>query len=111
MASYHWQGKAIGWVLNSDIQEAAGPLQASAGVNGGAETAIHVFRDIFNEESTDGVILVDGSNAFNSLNRQVALHNIQYICPPVETVLINTYMSSRLFVTGGREISSQEGMT
>ena len=105
-------GKAIGWVLNSDIQEAAGPLQASAGLKGGAEAAIHVMRDIFNEESTDGVILVDASNAFNSLNRQVALHNIQYICPPFATVLINTYrMSSRLFVTGGREISSQEGTT
>ena len=105
-------GKAIGWVLNSDIQEAAGPLQASAGLKGGAEAAIHVMRDIFNEESTDGVILVDVSNTFNSLNRQVALHNIQYICPPFATVPINTYrMSSRLFVTGGREISSQEGTT
>ena len=70
------------------------------------------MRDIFNEESTDGVILVDASNAFNTLNRQVALHNIQYICPPFATVLINTYrMSSRLFVTGGREIASQEGTT
>ena len=36
-------GKAIGWVLNSDIQEAADPLQASAGLKGGAETAIHVI--------------------------------------------------------------------
>ena len=104
-------GKTIGWVLNQDIQEAASPLQASTGLKGGAEAAIHVMRDIFNEESTDGVILVDASNAFNTLNRQVALHNIQYICPPFATVLINTYrMSSRLFVTGGREIASQEGV-
>ena len=68
------------------------------------------MRDIFNEESS--VILVDASNAFNTLNRQVALHNIQYICPPFATVLINTYrMSPRLFVTGGREIASQEVTT
>ena len=105
-------GKAIEWVLNQDIQEAAGPLQASTGIKGGAEAAIHVMRDIFSEESTDVVILVDASSGFSTLNRQVALHNIQYICLPFATVLINTYrMSSRLFVTGGREIASQEGTT
>ena len=34
------------------------------------------------------VLLVDASNAFNSLNRQVALHNMQSLCPPLATVLI-----------------------
>ena len=42
----------------------------------------------------------------------VALHNIQYICPPLATTLINTYRQpSRLFLPGGREILSQEGTT
>ena len=31
---------------------------------------------IFEQESTDGAIVVDASNAFNSLNRKDALHNI-----------------------------------
>ena len=31
---------------------------------------------IFEQERTDGAILVDASNAFNSLNRKGALHYI-----------------------------------
>ena len=105
-------GKAIGWTLNSDIQLAAGPLQASTDLKGGAEAAIHTMKDIFEADDTEGVILVDASNAFNSLNRKVALYNIQYICPPFANILINTYRHpSRLFIAGGREILSQEGTT
>ncbi len=70
------------------------------------------MREIFKKESSDAVILVDAANAFNNLNRMVALHNIQYICPPLATTLINTYRQpSRLFLPGGREILSQEGTT
>ena len=107
-------GKTIEWKLNSDIQEAAGPLQGGGlkGLKGGAESAIHAMKDIFESESSDGVILVDASNAFNSLNRQAVLHNIQYICPPFANVLINTYrIPSRLLVMGGREIQFREGTT
>ena len=70
------------------------------------------MHDIFENDATDAVILVDASNAFNRLNRQVALHNIQYLCHPFSKVLINTYRaSSRLFIIGGGEIQSQEGTT
>ena len=86
-------GKAIGWTLYDDILNAAGPLQASAGLKGGAEAAIHAMKEIYQQDSTEGIILVDASNAFNSMNRQTALHNIQYICPPLATVLINTYQN------------------
>ena len=48
----------------------------------------------------------------HSMNRQVALHNIQYICPPFATILINTYRKpSRLIILGGAEILSEEGST
>ena len=84
-------GKAISWSLRSDIQKAASPLQVSAGLKGGAEAAIHAMNDIFHHENTDAVILLDTANVFNRLNRKVALHNIQYLCPSLSTVLINTY--------------------
>ena len=84
------------------MQAAAGPLQVSAGVKGGAEAAIHAMKNIFELEATDAVILVDAANAFNSLNRAVSLHNMRYLCPPFATVLINTYrIPTRLFITGG----------
>ena len=105
-------GKVIGSTLKDDIQEAAGPLQVATGLKGGAEAAIHAMRDIFEQDACNGVILVDASNAFNRLNRRVALHNIQITCPEFATVLINTYRQpARLFVTGGKEIASREGTT
>ena len=70
------------------------------------------MKDIFDNESTDGVILVDAENAFNKLNRQAALHNMQFLCPSFATVLINTYRKpTRLFILGGGEIASVEGTT
>ena len=79
---------------------------------GGTDAAIHTMRETFIQDDTDAVILVDASNAFNALNRKVALHNVQYIAPSFATILINTYrMPSRLFVAGGKEIVSQEGTT
>ena len=105
-------GKTIAWALSEDIQEAGGALQVSTGLKGGAEAAIHGMKNIFEAESTDAIILVDAENAFNKLNRQVALHNIQHLCPNFATVLINTYrLPSRLFLVGGGEILSTEGTT
>ena len=105
-------GKCISWVLRKDIQQAAGPLQTATGLQGGAEAAIHSMKLIFEQESTNGVILVATSNAFNSLNRKVALHNIRIICPELSTVLINTYrLPVRMFIHGGGEIRSAEGTT
>jgi len=105
-------GKTIAWSVSDEIQEAAGPLQVSSGLKGGAEAAIHAMRDVFEADTTDAVILVDASNAFNNLNRQAALHNIRYICPPLSQTLINTYRKpARLFIGGGKEIMSSEGTT
>ena len=105
-------GKCISWVLRKDIQQVAGPLQAATGLQGGAEAAIHSMKLIFEQDSTDGVILVDASNAFNSLNRKAALHNIRIMCPEFSTVIINTYrLPVRMFIQGGKEILSVEGTT
>ena len=59
---------------------------------------MHAMKQVFEEEDTDGVILVDATNAFNVMNRQVALHNIRVTCPYLATIIINTYRAaSRLF--------------
>ena len=55
---------------------------------------------------------MDASNSFNRLNRKVAMHNLWIICPTLSTYVINIYRhQTQLFVTGGKEISSQEGTT
>ena len=82
----------------------------------GSEGAIHSMRELFHDSDTEGLILIDASNAFNRINRGVALHNVQILCPEVSTYLINTYRSPpSLVIRGenntGQEISSFEGTT
>ena len=66
---------------------------------------------MFDDENTEAVLLVDASNAFNNLNRQAALHNIQTLCPPLATVLINTYRFDTQLFIDKTFILSQEGTT
>ena len=105
-------GKSISRSVSQCIMEAAGPLQTCAGHGAGAEAAIHAMRQIFQNDETDAVLLIDASNAFNRLNRQVALHNIQVTCPVIATYVINTYREhSVLYVAGGKKMLSREGTT
>ena len=70
------------------------------------------MRDIFEADSTEAVLLIDASNAFNRLNRSATMHNIQIICPEIATYVSNTYRNpSRLFIARGEEILSQKRTT
>ena len=105
-------GKLLVGELKQDLKEAAGPIQVCAGHEAGAEAAIHAMQSIFDEDNTQGILLIDATNAFNSLNRKVAMHNILILCPRAALTIINTYrLPSRLFLVGGGEMSSQEGTT
>jgi hypothetical protein len=105
-------GKAIMHVLKRDVQHSTGSIQLCAGQEAGCEAAVHAITRLFEDEATDGLLLVDADNAFNRLNRSAALWNIQFTCPSFSTVLINCYRRpSRLFVTGGMELESCEGTT
>ena len=57
------------------------------------------------------MILVYASNAFNSLNRQVALRNVQQLCPSLSKVLINTYREDIKLFIDGEVLLSREGTT
>ena len=99
-------------MFKEEIKEAVGPLQVCAGHSAGSEAAIHAMNQVFNEEGADGVLLIDVTNAFNQMNRTVAMHNIRITCKEIALYITNTYRSpSRLFISGGGEISSQEGTT
>ena len=105
-------GKAVVMLLKPDIINSVGPLQLSAGQEGGCEAACHAMTEIFSDTNCQGVILVDASNAFNSLNRTTALLNLQHTCPEFATYVINTYrMPAKLFLPDGSHILSKEGTT
>ena len=77
--------------MKKDIQDAAGLWKMVTSLHSGAEATMHSMKEIFDDEQTHEVILVDASNAFNSLNRNAALHNTQILYPQFSTILINTY--------------------
>ena len=105
-------GKAILTVLKSDILNVTGYQQLCAALESGCEVAVHPVRGLFEEDASHGFIQTDASNAFNSINRSLVLHNLTILCPEIATYIINYYMKpSRLFITGGKEISSNEGTT
>ena len=103
--------KAVLSVVRTDVQNASGCLQLCGGQISGIEAAVHAVRNAFNSNDCEAALLVDASNAFNSLNRQVALHNIRRLCPPVATALINNYRAPTELFVDGDVLLSQEGTT
>ena len=54
-------GKVIGWILMGNVQEVACLLQTVTGLQGVAETATHVMKNIFKDDEAEAVILVDAT--------------------------------------------------
>ena len=99
-------------VLNPIVAVCTGPVQLCAGLQAGCETGVHALRSLFACDATEGVLLVDATNAFNALNRRVTLLNSQVVCPPMARLLINTYRSpAHLVTTSGEMLSSTKGTT
>ena len=104
-------GKVVASTLKKEVQISVGPLQTCTGLKSGSEVAVHAMREYFDTEECEGILLIDAENAFNSLNRKAALHNIRISCPEISTFILNfNRKASRLFYDGG-EISSDEGTT
>ena len=103
--------KAVLFAIRTDIQTATGCIQLCGGQISGIEAAVHAVRSTFDLKENEAVLLVDASNAFNSLNRQTALHNISRICPPLSSILTNTYRAPTDLFVDGDTILSQEGTT
>jgi len=105
-------GKCVTKVTKQDILESRGSLQVCAGHKSRSEAAVHAMNSLFQHNETNAVLLVDVSNAFNTLNCAAALHNIRVLCPALAIFAINTHRAPvGLFVTGGRELISAAGTT
>ena len=99
-------------VVKEDIKKAAGCLQLYAGHETGCKAAIHAMHRIFESNETEAILMVDAENTFHSINRKALLHNIEYLCPVIATYIYNCYaISARLFISGGKELRSREGIT
>ena len=103
--------KAILAVIDTDIKKAAGSVQLCVGQISGGEAGVHAMRQIFSEEDTDAILLVDATNAFNSLNRKAALVNIHALCPSLAVVATNIYRGDAELFIEEETILSTEGTT
>jgi hypothetical protein len=102
--------KAILAVVKTDILEVTGSIQLCAGQDSGCEAAVHAMRVILQDESTEAALLVDAQNAFNCLNRQLALVNIHRICPSIAATLTNLYREDANLYVQNETVHSCEGV-
>jgi hypothetical protein len=108
-------GKCLVLATGKDVEEVCNAEQLCTGVQAGIEGAIHAMRDLFDQNANDGwgMLLVDASNAFNSINRATALMNARVQWPRCSRYLFNTYRGhSVLKVQNAIELlHSREGVT
>ena len=105
-------GKIVMKLLKRDVLKATGSLQLCAGQDAGSEAAIQVVYEMFNKETTEAVLMVDASNAFNAINQEDFLHNTKILCPSISTYVNNCYSSpTGPYIRGARSIKSEEGTT
>ena len=98
-------------IVKEDIRRVVGPIQLCAGFESGAEIASVTMQTLFDDDGTEAVLLVDAENAFNSLNRKVALVNILRSCPSLAPALINTYRTEPKLYIQNHTVLSKEGTT
>ena len=99
-------GNDVMSVTREDVKESCSEVQMCAGHEAGCEAAIYAMKEMYENEESEAVLLV------NSINRNAMLHNIKIICPIMACYVTNCYrVHARLFIIGGKELKSREGTT
>ena len=108
-------GKCVALETGMDVEGLCGTRQLCSGVKSGIEGAIHAVTDAYNEhiEEDWGLLLVDASNAFDSINRIAPLCNARVFWPRCARFIFNTYRGCSPLVVQGADtfLYSREGVT
>ena len=102
-------------VTRSDLEEVCGVDQLCSGLRSGLDGAIHAVCELFNEHCR-GLLFVDATNVFNSVNRVAAFWNARVLWPQCSRFPFNTYHKyASLLVQDGNAVNncllSKEGVT
>ena len=75
--------KSVAEFTKTGLEETCSTDQLACGLKAGVEGAIHALSDVLDDNKEDGcgMLLMDASNAFNSLNRETALWNARILWP------------------------------
>uniref|UniRef100_A0A1X7U8J9 Reverse transcriptase domain-containing protein n=1 Tax=Amphimedon queenslandica TaxID=400682 RepID=A0A1X7U8J9_AMPQE len=108
-------GKAICYVSRDDVEVRCGTEQLCAGVRMGIEAAFHTVHELFEENANSdwGLLTIDTSNAFNSLNTVALLWNARILWPTAARFIFNTYQgwSALVLRDSSTNLASMEGVT
>ena len=77
-------------VVGKDVHPAAGGFHLSAGQMSSCEAAVYSVGKLFEDPDTEGVLLFDAKNAFNTVTRQAAMWNVKVLCLSLSPMVINT---------------------
>ena len=88
-------GKVVVTHFRTEIVTSVGSLQVCAGQEAGCKSIIHAMDAMYEDKTCE----VDASNALNSINKNVFLHNVTTICPVITIYVKNCYsLHARLFI-------------
>ena len=102
-------GKTIVSCIQTDLKQLGGNQQLCVGQHCGIEHALHSLRANFDEN--EAVLLVDATNAFNLLNRKLALENIKILCPAPFVAVRLSYSSPLPLYVIETTLWSEDGTT
>ena len=97
-------------MVNSDATSYLAPLQVGVGVHGGAEVAVHDVRNIQEspriQDFVKWMLLLDFTNAFNSIDCETMLSKVRTRLPGLSTWLQYCYSSPSSLLFGIHQIES-----
>ena len=104
-------GKTITQCIKSDFKNLGKNFQLCLGQKCGIEYAIHSLRKELEKPETEAILLIDAENSFNSLNRELALKNVEIFCPALHHSLANSYKHPSNLYVNNTVLTSTEGTT
>ena len=111
------EAKAMALATGLDVQKVCGADQLCAGTKAGIEAAVHAITELFHDDDTEGLLLVDVANAFNSVSRPASLWNCRILWPRCSRFLFNAHRVCSVIILKGvkatsiRTLLSREGTT
>ena len=97
--------------IKRDLALLGNDTQMCLGQKCGIEHAIHALRKGYESPGVEGILLIDAQNAFNSLNRELALKNIDKLCPSLSQAIGNSYSTPSDLYINSSTVKSQKGTT
>ena len=104
-------GRSITECIKTDLKLLGSNYQLCLGQKCGIEYAIHALRDAYQKDENQGILLIDAENAFNSLNRELALKNVANLCPSLLNAITNSYSAPSKLYVNKKVLWSREGTT